>query len=228
MSDVLRAFEHGGSDVAVGNGRPASQGSGPVERIQIGRPVLPCDRCSHRVVCAIKPKLEAAAIEVRAPASPDPNVTISVSVALTCAFFADDGSPAEAAPRRIVTDPRAKAILGGRAAKAARATAGATPRPFVSPSLAPRALAIGTGPAAPTLKGWAAKAAERDVEIVEAVRTAGSVTAASIQLGISASRVRQLLDRARARGILPAEVDALVRKRGPKGPRPKLDDEADE
>jgi hypothetical protein len=93
----------GGTEIVVGNGRPPMGGSGPVERTQIARPVLPCDRCSHRVVCAIKPRLEAAAIEVHAPAAPDPNVTISVSVTLTCAFFADDGSPVENPAPRIIT-----------------------------------------------------------------------------------------------------------------------------
>lgn len=129
MTDTLRAFEAGGTDVVVGNGRPPSGGSGPVERVQIGRPVLPCDRCSHQVVCSIKPKLQAAAIEVKAPTSPDPNVRITVHVDLTCAFFAGDGSPLEVAPKRIVTDLRDKALKGAAASKAAHAARASGPPP---------------------------------------------------------------------------------------------------
>ena len=116
---TLGAILAGGTEVVFGNGRPPAGGSGPIERSQVARPVLPCVRCTHRVVCSIKPKLEAEAIEIKAPSAPDPNVRVTVSVSLTCAFFADDGSPVEAP--RIVTDMRAAAARGGAASKAAQA-----------------------------------------------------------------------------------------------------------
>jgi hypothetical protein len=53
----------------------------------------------------------------------------------------------------------------------------------------------------------------RDARVINAMRERGSVTAASIALGISGSRVRQLIEDARRRGTLPADVDAMIKRR---------------
>lgn len=127
MIEIGREILEGGSDIihSNGNGRP-SMGAGPVERIVFAKPVLPCPSCIHREVCGIAARLASADFGVRAPASPDPAVRVSVTVAVECLHFLADpilvgrpeAQPAAAAKGATVAESRAR----GTAASAAKRT----------------------------------------------------------------------------------------------------------
>lgn len=142
MNDHLMSkIERGGTSVPVGDGHAPSGGAGPVERTYMVRPVLPCATCAHATVCAIRPKLEAAAGNFRPPMSPDPAVTIAVKATVTCTFYSAGGlaeprgtmgsKPEVPAFRRAVSEDTriaTSAQRGAAASKAARAAGTARSR----------------------------------------------------------------------------------------------------
>lgn len=102
---LLGDIESGGSPIVVANGsaRP-SGGSGPVERLTLARPVLPCPGCSHAPVCSIRPLLDEGALAFRAPAAPHAAIHVRLAVEVACDhFLAGDVVVAEADP--VATAP---------------------------------------------------------------------------------------------------------------------------
>jgi hypothetical protein len=79
----------GGTDIVArdGGGRPPAIGAGPVERIALARPELPCAGCAHAAVCAIRPLLDPDALGIRAAASPHEAIRILPSVRIECSHF---------------------------------------------------------------------------------------------------------------------------------------------
>jgi len=134
----LAKIERGGSRLPVYDeslGRPTG-GAGPVERSFLIRPELPCGTCDHAAVCSIRPKLEAASIEYRTPASPDPAVHVRASLSIECDHYRAGQAlpvpePAPAAFHRKVSEAeriRTSAARGAANSKAKRAagTAGSS------------------------------------------------------------------------------------------------------
>ena len=85
---IPRDIESGGSPIAVGNGQGGpSGGAGPVERLTLARPVLPCPGCAHGPVCAIRPLLNADKLSLRTPAAPHEAIRIRMTLELDCEHF---------------------------------------------------------------------------------------------------------------------------------------------
>ena len=124
----LADIEAGGSPIVVANGsaRPTG-GSGPVERLTLARPVLPCPGCAHAPVCSIRPLLDEGALAFRAPSAPHAAIHVRLAVEVTCDhFLAGDVvgavEPVPAAPtnaeRLAVSRKRGQAGLAKVRAKA--------------------------------------------------------------------------------------------------------------
>lgn len=121
---TLAAIESGGSAIVVGNGSGPSGGAGPVERIALARPALPCPGCVHAPVCAIRPLLDVDALALRSPASPHEAIRIRLTVEVECShFLAGEVAPGPAAPvdRMAASRKRgAGGLVRARAVKAER------------------------------------------------------------------------------------------------------------
>jgi hypothetical protein len=64
----------------------SSEPSGPVTRLTIAQPVLPCGDCVHAEVCVIRPLLDPAKLAVRSPASPHDAIRINVALTIECEY----------------------------------------------------------------------------------------------------------------------------------------------
>lgn len=103
-----------------------------VQLVWRARPVLPCERCSHRDVCAIRQLIDPAAFEVEAPASPHEAVQIGIRIDVECRHFAEDlaaagvaasPGPGSFATTRAEARARESSRRGAEASKALRAAA---------------------------------------------------------------------------------------------------------
>jgi len=146
---------------------------GVVTLVSRARPVLPCERCSHRDVCAIRALIDVGKLEVRAPDSPHEALRIGIRIDVECRHFVEDPIVGTASawpiPGSFVTgtaDAREHSRRGAEASKKLRAAA----KPPV---------AAGGGP------GKVRVGAQRhtDDEIETAVMAHGSMEAAGKALG---------------------------------------------
>lgn len=90
--------------------------AGPVELVTRARPTLPCEDCAHAAVCVIRPKLDAAKLELVAPPTPDPAIRLGITLTLVCRHFL------EAAARELIpAKPSAAEMLAASRARGAKA-----------------------------------------------------------------------------------------------------------
>lgn len=120
-------IEEGGSEIVVGNGRGGpTGGAGPIERLTVARPVLPCPGCAHAAVCSIRPTLNADTLALRTPPSPHEAIRIRLAVEIECAHFLA-GAPVAPEParpfRQTSADIRESSRRGAEASKRLRAAA---------------------------------------------------------------------------------------------------------
>ena len=166
MTTIPGHIESGGSEIVVGNGRGGpTGGAGPIERLSLARPVLPCPGCVHAAVCSIRPLLDPEKLAFRTPPTPHEAIRVRLAVEVECSHFLADPSwsPPEA-PKAIPahSTPRESARRGTEASKRLRAAAKAPP-------------AAGGGP------GHGAR--HTDAEIEAAVAEHGTYAAAARALG---------------------------------------------
>lgn len=216
---LSRAYGAGGSPIAVGAGGRQAMGSGPVERLSLVRPELPCPGCAHAAVCSIRPKLEGALPDIRTLASPHEAVTIAVTVAVTCqhflvaaeAVFLEEPSAPDPVPLRRGRGD-AMAASRQRGAKAGGFVRGAK-KPLPDPQRRTPASERWNGPNAnpllldppaaevdagdgPAKRVWSRKRKHTDDEIAAALAAAGGdVKVAAAALGTRPDNLRRHLGR---------------------------------
>lgn len=136
---IPAAIESGGSAIVVGNGNGPSGGAGPVERLTLARPALPCPGCVHAPVCSIRPLLDVEKLALRSPASPHEAILIRLTLEVECShFLAGEAAPALPPPpvgRMAASRKRgACGLVKARAVKAERhAVAGGGSRQGAEP-----------------------------------------------------------------------------------------------
>jgi hypothetical protein len=154
---------------------------GPVERVVIATPELPCGGCAHAAVCSIRPLLDPASLAVRGPDRPHEAIRIGVRITLECDHY-------------LAAQPAS--VNGGRPTDAERMAAS---RRRGAAAL-PKARASRTGAVLPKDRG------ERNALVAETLRSTSSRTAAALKLGVSPARVDQVIAEMREEGSLPADV----------------------
>jgi hypothetical protein len=120
-------IESGGSEIVVGNGRGGpTGGAGPIERLSLARPVLPCPGCVHAAVCSIRPLLDPEKLAFRTPPTPHEAIRVRLVIDVECSHFLADPSwsPPEA-PKAIPPHATAResSRRGAEASKRLRAAA---------------------------------------------------------------------------------------------------------
>lgn len=146
---------------------------------------MPCPDCSHLRVCRIRLSFEETRPELLIPLLPE-GLHVAITPAISCDFFLAMVAP-EVAPE-TVTRP----VVATEPTRPVRAPARRQPGGVVA---APRGQE------------------QREAEMVDALRAGGNAIAASKILGISPSRVNELVRRMRAAGRLPADLAATLRTR---------------
>ncbi len=161
---------------------------------------LPCAGCLHAAVCSIKPRLEDWSLGGGLE-SPDPAVTVSVVVRLDCSHRLE-GNPTAAAARLEALTP---VDAPGRSEEPAQ-----LPESTPIPIAAGRASAQLPAPSKrfPLPRDRAAR--DELFRRVLPGKTRGEVAR---ELGVSTSRVDQVIADVRVRGALPSDLEVAWRTR---------------
>ncbi|HET7030387.1 MAG TPA: hypothetical protein VFI34_07735 [Candidatus Limnocylindrales bacterium] len=126
MSPTIR---NGRRELEVFDMHPTDHRPEPVALVTRARPVLPCESCLHAPICSIRQAIDIAALEVRAPASPNEALRIGIRIDVECRHYLIAPEVVPAAPARLddLAAARRRGTEGSRTSRAAVAAKPAQP-----------------------------------------------------------------------------------------------------